>query len=192
MNQEGPVLELLLRRMAETPQDFLEEPCIGSHGRIHVDAIVHDVLRRYGRRSVAHPEFLSSRVRSERNRFSIAAILGWLLADDWFVAQRLKPSLVLETMSDISQELSGHVASAGCVSDPERREEIVRLVLSRFGFRPAGETAEQAQDRLTTISSSERARVIQAARKAQERAQALREALAQKAANDAADKWGRE
>jgi hypothetical protein len=192
MKQEGPVLELLLQRMAETPQDFLEEPRIGGHGEIHVDAIVHDVVRRYGPLAGTSLEFLKVQNRSGRNRFSMAALLGWLLADDWFVLQRLDPARLVEAIRAISEELSAHVVAAACVSEPERREEIVRLVLARFGFRPAGETLEQSQDRLTTISSVERARVIEAARKAQERSRAIREALAKKAAHEAADKWGRE
>jgi len=58
--------------------------------------------------------------------------------------------------------------------------------------RPAGETAAQAQDRLAAVSSGERLRVIEAARLAEERAREIREALARKAAQEAADKWTRE
>ena len=39
------------------------------------------------------------------------------------------------------------------VSDPERREELVRWVLARLGLRPAGESEHQAADRLSALDS---------------------------------------
>ena len=56
MPAEGPMLETLLRRVAETPPDFLREPRIGSAGEIHVMAVVHDLLDLLGAiRHVAGP-----------------------------------------------------------------------------------------------------------------------------------------
>ena len=66
------------------------------------------------------------------------------------------------------------------------------MALARLGCRPGGETLAQAQDRLTRISSTERNRVMLAARAAEERARAVREALARKAAQESADKYTRE
>jgi hypothetical protein len=68
----------------------------------------------------------------------------------------------------------------------------VRVALARVGLRPAGETIAQAQDRLMTLSSAERQRVMRAARAAEERARAIREALARKAAQESADKYTRD
>jgi hypothetical protein len=78
------------------------------------------------------------------------------------------------------------------VSDAERREELARFCLARLGFRPFGETKPQAEDRLTSLSAAERARVLQASRKAEARAREVREALARKAAEESADKYTRE
>jgi uncharacterized protein YoxC len=61
-----------------------------------------------------------------------------------------------------------------------------------LGLRPGGESESQALDRLTTLNTAERQRVIRAAREAEERARAIREAMAKKAAEEAADKWTRE
>ncbi len=77
-------------------------------------------------------------------------------------------------------------------SDPDRREELSRLCLRALNLRPAGETAAQAQDRLTTLNTVERQHVIAAARAAEERARQIREAMAKQAAEEAADKWSRE
>ena len=78
------------------------------------------------------------------------------------------------------------------VSDPDRREELARLCLRALGLLPAGETAAQAQDRLTTLSTAERQRVIREAREAERRAQKIREAMVKKAAEEAAAKYMRD
>ena len=78
------------------------------------------------------------------------------------------------------------------IRDPERREELSRLALARLGYRPAGESDAQAQDRLVSLSSIERSRVLKASRAAEERARSIREALRKKAADESADKWTRE
>jgi hypothetical protein len=88
--------------------------------------------------------------------------------------------------------LGAQVASRKFVTDPDRREELARFSLARLGYRPAGETVPQAQDRMTSLSSAERARVLQASRAAEERARSIREALARKAAEESADKFTRE
>jgi hypothetical protein len=89
-------------------------------------------------------------------------------------------------------ELALHVAADKFVANVERREELARFCLARLGFRPAGETRAQAEDRLSSLSAAERARVLQASRQAEARARAVREALARKAAEESADKYTRE
>jgi hypothetical protein len=78
------------------------------------------------------------------------------------------------------------------VTDPDRREELARLCLKALGLRPAGETEAQAQDRLTTLSTAERQRVIKAAQEAEDRARKIREEMARQAAYDAQMKSMRE
>jgi hypothetical protein len=78
------------------------------------------------------------------------------------------------------------------VTDPDRREELVRMTLNQLGLRPQGETVAQAQDRLITLSTTERQRVLRAARAAEERAREIRTAMATQAAREAADKLSRE
>jgi hypothetical protein len=65
-------------------------------------------------------------------------------------------------------------------------------VLADLALRPRGETLEQAQDRLQALSSTERRRIIAAAKAAEKRAREIREALIAQAAAQAADKYTRE
>ncbi len=194
MQREGPPLELLTRRLAETPEDFLAEPRIGNAGRVEVAAVVGDLI--FGLGGV--PEmgqvapFRSGEARTDRNRLCLVLLLCWLLSDDWFRRDRPAASAVLELLDQRARELAAQTAAVKFVSDPDRREELARLALAAFGCRPFGESSTQAQDRLTQISSTERSRVMRAARAAEERARAVREALARKAAQEAADKHTRE
>ena len=194
MEREGPFLESLTRRLAETPEDFLAEPRIGQTGRVQTVAVVADLLQLLGS-SAEGPElrrFAGVDARRDRNRLSITLLLCWLLADEWFRQARPVAGEVIRVLDTEAAELAGRVAVRKFVTDPDRREELARLALARLGFRPAGESLAQAQDRLTTLNSAERARVMQAARVAEERARRIREALAKKAAEESADKWTRE
>ncbi|HET7463534.1 MAG TPA: hypothetical protein VFJ82_19935 [Longimicrobium sp.] len=194
MEREGPVLETLTRRLAETPEDFLAEPRIGEAGRVHTAAVVGDLLRDLGGsvESLDLARFRGANASRDRNRLSLALVLCWLLADDWFRRAAPPSPALLELLGDQAAELAEQSAAGKFVTDPDRREELARLALARLGYRPAGETRAQAQDRLTTLSSAERARVLRAAREAEQRAREIREALIRKAAEEAADKWGRE
>jgi hypothetical protein len=191
MNHEGPPLETLLRRLAETPGEFLAVPRMGGRGEVQVDAVVADLVRQAGADVDLHKlSELRGEAPKDRNRLSVALVLSWLLGDDWFVSRGGLP--VLGTIAEASAELAPSTAAEVFTRDPDRREEMARLTLARMDFRPAGETVAQAQDRLKSISAAERARVIKAARAAEERARAIREALARKAAEESADKYTRE
>lgn len=194
MQNEGPLLESLTRRLAETPEDFLGEPFIGQSGRIHVAAVVGDLLRTLGvTPSMSQLDvFFGTDAQRDRNRLALTLVLCWLMSAEWFRQVALDQSSVMNVLDAEARDLANQVASKKFVADPDRREELARLVLARFGYRPAGETIAQAQDRLTTLNSAERARVMKAAQVAEQRARKIREALARKAAEESADKWSRE
>ncbi|HUS64375.1 MAG TPA: hypothetical protein VMZ28_07515 [Kofleriaceae bacterium] len=194
--REGPALEPLLRRVAETPVDFRDEPRCGATGRVHVAAVVGDLLDRLGLPAEADalaelaPE--GKQAAAERNRLSVALLQAWLLADPSLAAAGLGATEVMALLGAGAAELAAHTAAARFVDHAERREELVRHALARLGMHPAGETQAQAQDRLTSLSAAERARVMAASKEAEARARKIREQLAAKAAKEAADKWTRE
>jgi hypothetical protein len=194
MDREGPALETLTRRLAEAPDDFLAEPRVGGAGRVHVAAVVGDLVRMLGGDALAADlrDFTGSTDARDRNRLGVVMMLCWLLADEWFQQARPGVTEVLRVLREGAADLATGAPAPKFQSDPDRREEIARFALALLGYRPAGETPAQAQDRLTSLSSAERARVLKAARAAEERARAIREALARKAAEESADKWTRE
>ena len=194
MNRSGPAIEVLIHRLAETPVEFLDEPRIGNAGTVHVAALVNDVLALHGQRAplAALDAFAGVDARTDRNRLALVMIAVWLLADDWFVGAGLAQSQLLPLLHTDMAELALATGAHRFVDDPDRREELARVVLARLDYRPEGETIEQASDRLSGISGVERRRLLEASRAAEKRAADIREALARKAAEESADKWSRE
>jgi len=194
MNLSGPSLEALIRRLADTPPDFMDEPRVAGAGRVAVTALVNDLAAMHGGRAVLDTlgVFEGGSARGDRNRLAVAMIGTWLLADPWFLAQRLDAAALVQTLAEVAAEMAATTPAHRFTSDAERREELARSMLARLGYRPAGETVAQATDRLAAISASERRRLLEASRAAEQRAREIREALARKVAEESADKWTRE
>jgi hypothetical protein len=195
----GPALETLLRRIASADASVLLEPKLGAQGVAVVDAVVADLFESLG--LVVSPEalltFAPSQPALARKRLQITLLLVWLCADAHlrgFLQQgntKLAQAL-LNFLLEVPSELAQYCNVEQLVNDVERREELARLTLARLELLPQGETAMQAQDRLSALSSAERSRVLAASRLADARAKELRAAMARKAAEEAADKMGRE
>jgi len=192
---EGPLLETLTRRLAECPAEFLAEPRVGKFGAVHVGAVVSDLIRDLGGAALTPEQaaaFQSKDAKKDRNRLSLVLIACWLLHDEWFRQEKRHAAQAHSFLSAGLTELAALVPAPHFASDADRREELVRLCLKQVGLRPGGESEAQALDRLATLNTAERQRVIRAAREAEERARAIREAMAKKTAEEAADKWTRE
>jgi hypothetical protein len=230
MTHEGPQLETLLRRMAETPAEFLMEPRVGSSGVVHVPAVVADLYRELGGATKGPPALtpfqrgedpvsallpehkhenegmvgrLLSRLTSkkepeekltpqEREWLRCVLVACWLLIDDWFVKRGALADAALAFLQNELREIAASTNAKALVNDADRREELVRTCLKALDMRPEGESKAQAQDRLATLNTAERMRLLKAVREAEERARKIREAMAQKAAAEAAAKYNRE
>lgn len=197
LTREGPPLEQLLRRLADVPADFLAEPRVGTQGQVHVAAVVGDLVALLGARPSANAlaRFGGATTNTPsslpRGALAVTLLLCWLYADAGFAETWTALDQLPALLGDTAREL-GMIPARRFVDDPDRREELVRVALAAFGLRPAGESRAQAEDRLASVSSVERARVVAAARDAELRARAIREALQRKAAEESADKWTRE
>ena len=196
--EEGPLLETLTRRLAECPADFLAEPCDRqSKGEVYVAAGVYDLIRELGGAPLTEKqleafEFRKAQAKEDRRRARVVLVACWLLYDNWFRYRGRFSAAAYEFLANNLNDVAAMVPAAAFVSDPDRREEMARLCLKALGVRPAGESQAQAEDRLTTLDSVVRARVVREAREAEARAQRIREEMARKAAEEAASVYGRE
>lgn len=182
----GPPLAVLTHRLAATPAEFLEAEASA--------ALVNDVLLLHGQRASARAllAFQSEGGKVERNRLQLAAVCAWLLAEACFLDLHIDHADLLRALVEAPADLAATSAAAKFIADPERREELARVVLARLGYLPAGETPAQATDRLSAISGVQRRALLDASRIAEKRAREIRAALAAKAAQESADKWTRE
>ena len=168
-----------MRRIAETPTEFLAEPRIGAAGMVHVAALVADLLHSAGA-GVAHQALTAFETdqADQRNRLMLTAVAVWLLADAWVGA---RSGVTLLTLLDGTiRDLAASGPALAFIEQAERREELARTTLTALNLLPAGEDLRQAADRLSAVSATE------------DRARLVREALVRKAAEESADKFTRE
>lgn len=187
---------MLLRRLSECPGDCMAT----SSGNFdaNVAAVVSDMLIELGgapdvvRKEVAHSWVFASPVMTPtRNLFAVVLIAAWLLYDSSFRSRNIY-ARARDLIFNGLDEFAEYVPARDIVNDPDRREEFARLCLKLLDLHPAGETEEQANDRLASLNSAERARVVKEARAAEARAEEIRKAMARKAAEEAAAAYGRE
>ncbi len=194
---EGPAISALVRRLLDTPGDFLAEPRLGSAGTVVTEAVVADLLRDLRAPDLATLPadwsivFRVQDTPAHRRWLRAVLITAWLLHDPWFVG-RVRAPAVRDLLCTGIAEIAAFVDPPLLVTDPDRREELARRCLALLELVPAGETPAQAADRLTTLDSAEQARVIAASRYAEERAEAVRQAMHDQAAAEAAAKASRE
>jgi len=195
MEQEGPLLESLTHRLSECPAEFLAEPRRGKKGVVDVAAIVSDHFRAMG--LSPHSNVKLSHLQhtgdvASANRLRLIAVAAWLLNDESLRSRRELGNKMGRLLEDGLDTLAGVIRAETVVTDADRREEFVRLCLKQLGLRPKGETAVQAADRLTSLDSIERDRVVRSTREAEARAREVRQMMARRAAEEAAAKASRE
>lgn len=190
-----PPLPELLRWLAEMPAAFLLEPEGCKDGAVRVRAVVADLFESLGH--PARPEVLTAFEPAtvspaERNRLRLvlaAAHLLWHPA--WRALHPTLPSLERLLVQELPQ-MAAVVPVEALARDEERREELVRRTARALGARLPGENEAEAEDRFRQVDSFERARVLKAAADRERRAREVREAMARKAAQEAAAKVTRE
>jgi len=192
-----PPLAEWLRWVAEMPLIFRKAPGAEAGGRARVRAVVSDLLETlHG--APPDPAVLAAfdaapgGGKREQNR------LGWVLAAChvlWHPAVRAAPPSPQSVEAFLVQELAqlGAAASVDLLDrEEDRREELVRRVLRAVRLALPGESPQEAEDRLRQVDSVERQRVLRAAAGREKRSREVREAMARKAAEEAAAKVSRE
>lgn len=187
---EGPAISHLHHRMTAISPALVESQDVK-----HLPALVHDLLYRH-QQNFSYELLAPFREPSVKCPwYTTCYLLLHLYADVSFLKQQLDSKKLVKALEEKSKELFASVKSgknAIYIEDVDRREELIRVALAAVDLRPEGETQVQADDRLLMVSSFERKRVMEAAKAAEERAAQVREALARKAAQEAANKMSRE
>ncbi len=192
--EAGPPIEKLVRRLVDTPADFLAPPNTSSTVGTDVAALVSDLLRSYGTAGLDSRGASAFRLDdgpTTRNWLRTVLVVTWLLNEPSLIAER-RIEHTWALLESGLKEIASLVDADLFVTDDDRREELARRVLASLDLIPAGETLAQATDRLLTLDSGERYRVVAATHSAKERAAAVRAAMQSRAAEEAAAKASRE
>lgn len=191
---DGPLLEHLTARMADTPPEFLMEPRIQAAGAVPVEAVISDLLIDLGGRPLPAEALANLRGSDEKDRPRLQFLLlgAWLLHDPAFTSARRYAPAAFAALRAVSQDLAGRFDPSLVVTDPDRREEFVRLLLRGLDLRPKGEDDARALDRLQSLSSAERERVVKETREKLEKMRKMAEELKKKEAEEAAARAYRE
>src|SRR5262249_41948985 len=117
----GPPLETLLRRLADTPPDFLDDPRIGATGQVVVAAVVNALLAQGpGRASLDELQRFEGRA-ADAGRLRMALLMAWLLADDTLRGHLSSRPEMLKLLDGTAAELAGLAPAARYLHDPDRR-----------------------------------------------------------------------
>jgi len=141
------------------------------------------------------PVYFNDKKENKNNIYhELVSILCYIFEDNFFTEKQSEAELIKSfLLSPGLIELSKTVKSADeFIDDPERREEICRMALNALNYFPQGETEKNAEDRLLTLASVERRKILTRTGEARERAKQLREAMMRKEAEEAASKMSRE
>lgn len=150
-------------------------------------AIVSDVLRDLGGDLLDSDGAQAFRPDgTEKDRWAkLVQVTCWLLSQE-DLARIVRERKLLDRVEKLLRtgllEVAKHVAGNRWVSDPDRREELARLTLAALSLLPEGEKAAQFEDRLTTLSTVARQRVLKETEAALRRAETIRKEMAKKAA----------
>jgi hypothetical protein len=207
MKNPGPPIEALIDRLISIPEDLITGTSgINNSGtEISLPALVNDLLIDNGGiplNDVETVKLLSekksgkavSKTRQKSNYPALAAILCYIYEDRFFTEKKNSAESIKKfLLSDGLHELSNAVESAEeFINDPDRREEICRRALDALNYYPQGENEKNSADRLLTLDSVERKKILIKTIEAQKRAKDIHDAMMQKEAEEAASKMSRE
>ena len=185
--KEGPELIELLDRLMDCPKEFYSSDR-SYRSETEIMALYSDL---YFFLTGKYPnENMLRMIPSDRdeNLARCASMCIFILFHEWFRGKQETAELFALFLNSVLPAYSGAVNADEFAGNSERREELIRLLLYHLGYFPKGETEKYSLNRLAALDSVERDKVIKESREVMKKVQALREAMARKAAEEAASK----
>lgn len=183
----------LVTHLRTCPDAFLKPSNLTHKDGLDSVALICDTYRvvghNYLRKEFNLPINLT---RIDDNHWRAIHISTWLLSHKSFSStHKLEDKLNLFWFKDLSRA-SEYVNFMQWINDEERAEEMVRLLLNRCDIIPTGEEPDEADDKLASLSSAERHKVLTQSYEAHERIMKIKREMAEKKAREAANTYGRE
>lgn len=190
---EGPALDDVLRRLADTPPDVLDHPAVAAAALVGDTA---DLLAGAGAVGVLRGPRLGAveALCAFAPYATLAGTTCWLLRDEHLLASpafraAATPDALVGLVERLVPALALLRTADAWLHSRTAREELARAVLRELGLRPAGESPEVAQDRWTAVSTEEQRRIAREMAQEARRAEQLARELAEKRAKEAAAQY---
>ena len=186
----GPPVSELIHYIKQCPPDFLKAPVLKGQGEVYTEALVNDIWRFLRKQTVAPAKIDLKADQRSSEELLLIQICCWLATHPFFagVSPEWFESLVHKGFKDVA----GLVKPELWLSDEERAEELSRIVLREARVVPEGESKEEAEDRLDSVDTVKRRKVLEESKAAIERAREIRRRMAEAKAREAANVYGRE
>lgn len=196
----APPMAALLRHLADAPLDWLAPPEVGRSAGVRVSALLADCFDALEAAALDEAEAKAGEGRDKDaiGRLRLVMLSLWLLHEAELQAtlrgrlDATRRQALLDFLQRDLRQRADHLSAQRVMESNEGREELVRQLLHRLDLLPADESAATFNYRLKARDSIEQAQLVAIARAAEERARKLREAMARKAAEEAAMKYNRE
>jgi len=173
--------------LRETPPDFLLGPIAEAGGEVDTVALVGDLYRFYAQEA---PRIDLPR---DINHVLFLQLAVWLLhAPELRTIQPTPRVPSPAALNDALRGLATYAKARRIPQEPERAEELARVLLSALELRPAGESESESKARLGALDSAARAKVLEESRRAHQRAKEVADTMRRKAEEEAASKVSRE
>ncbi|EUA04658.1 hypothetical protein I547_1187 [Mycobacterium kansasii 824] len=133
-----PSVATLVHRLAGCPDDFLAPPLIGDRGVVAVAAVLGDTLASLG---AALPDdwlavLTPGQTDAATENWLRACLVSCWLASDESARSLLSGAAFLGLLGEELWAMAALVRAELLVRDPDRREELARLVFRRAGWCP--------------------------------------------------------
>lgn len=189
-------LSALLRWLREMPGAFRAQPEGFPGGEVRVRAVLADLWEELEGQA-AQPALLAAfeaqnDSKVERNRLRLLLAAAHILWHPALRGSKPQPERLRRLLIQELPAMAAVVPADSVLDDEERGEELIRRALRATGLQLEGETTHEIEDRLKQVDSVERHRVLADAAQRERRAREVREAMARKAAEEAAAKVTRE
>jgi len=185
----------LATHLRKCPDTFLQSSDFFSKEGLNSIALINDTYRMISNDFLGNDFEIPSQFDVKYindNHWRAIHISTWLLSDQNFINN---PEIKDKLYNFWFEELrlaSEYVKFIEWINDEERAEEMVRLLLHCCGIIPHGENQDEATDKLSSLSSVDRHKVLKQSYEAHERIMNIRREMEEKKAREAANVYGRE
>lgn len=185
----------LVTHLRKCPDIYLEPSSLIENEGLNSIALVCDTYR------IVCNDFLKKEFKKPSdfnlayigdNHWRAIHISIWLLSHRNFINSALIEDKLYNFWFEELSEASLYVKFKEWISDDERAEEMVRLLLDCCEIIPDGENQDEAADKLSSLSSTDRQKVLKQSYEAHERIMNIKREMAEKKAREAANTYGRE